>query len=419
MTESENTSRLQSDSLAKPIAYQRYGRHIVVFLILTLALIIIMNLTVDPYGMHPRTVINALVPYQNGRGTRIGRGESLYHQDYKIVIAGTSRTHDAYDPGHPVFAGKPAFNAGLSKTTIKEVAAVLKYTIEQNPDLETIVLGIDYSLFADRQRFADDYKQSRLDPKRSAGKHAIESVIAPHVTRRSLSALEDMQKGDVCRYTLDGRQAPPIKDDMPPPQGAFRSTLIHYVSSPGLYGSFHYVPDGLGELYDVLAHAASRGITVRCAINCVHADLMECIYQCGVWSDWEEWKRDIVRVIETVNSELNLQGEGKIRLYDFSGFTSFSTESASIMSQQGDTLRWFRDPSHATVDLGNLVLSTLFDDQAQTPNDSFGTHLTSLNIDDHLMQIRTEREQWISQYPDEVEWARGIIQKSLARMNHK
>ncbi len=409
--------QLPFDSTGTASSYRVYGRLSVGFLILSVICIILTNLMVDPYDFHPWSSINTLERYHNGRGTRIGRGESLYHGNYQVIFAGTSRTHDAYAPDHPVFSNKPVYNAGLSKTTMKEVASVIEYAIHHNPEIDTILIGLDFSLFANRQLYADDYYQSRLCPDRPVLTHWFESILSPHVTRRSISALGDAIKGEPCRFLDDGRQAPPQTEDLPSPHSAFGSTLEHYVTSPGLYGSFKYMPEGLSDLRRILDLASSRGIQVRCVINCIHADLMECLYQNGLWAVWEDWKRDMVATIESVNTSYQHDDKSAIRLFDFSGFTSLNTESVLSQTRRGDMLEWFRDPSHCTAGLGNRILSIIYSDSIVASSDSFGVHLTSSNIEAHLQLIQEERAQWILDNPDEVAWVRGIVDAAIAELH--
>jgi len=376
-----------------------------------------MNLTVDPYNCHSWSSLDLLAPYQSGRGTRIGRGESLYSGSYQVLFAGTSRVQNAFDPAHPLLHDKSAFNASLPKATMMEVASIVEYAIQENPDLESIVLGLDYFMFADCEPFADDFYQSRLYPDRLMWKHSIASVLSSHTTHKSLVSIGDAIKRRPSQVQFDGKRIPPVNEDRPSPKSVFEKTLKHYVTSPDFYGGFQYNDAGLHDFRQVLRTASDNDIRVYCVINCSHATLLESLYQVELWQGWETWKLDLLSIVESVNSEVSQNTSHSILLYDFTGFTMHNTEPVSSRATRGDALDWFRDPSHGTFDFGSRVLSVLFDDTANVPPDSFGVHLTSSNVGAHLRLIRDERMQWILDNPDEVAWVREIVRAAIAELH--
>ncbi len=413
--EPDNLTLPSNDSTASVASYRRYGRLVFWFLCISQIITVVMNLTVDPYNCHSWSSLDSLTQYQSGRGTRIGRGESLHQGNYQVLFTGTSRVQNSLDPAHPLLYGKNVFNASLPKATMMEIASIVKYAIQENPDLESIVLGLDYFMFADCEPFIDDYYHSRLYPDRSLWKHSIASVLSSHVTRKSLVALGDAIQGKPSQVQLNGKRLPPVNEERTSPKSVFAKTLKRYITDSDFYGGFQYNDAGLNDLQQVLRIASATGIQVYCVINCSHATLMESLYQANLWSGWEAWKLDLLSIVESVNKDVSLTTSHSILLCDFTGFTAISTEPVSRRATQGDVLEWFRDPSHGNFDLGALVLSTLFGDAASQRSDSFGVCLTSQNWASHMQLIRMERAQWIAQYPDELAWVHSIV--SNANLN--
>ncbi len=135
----------------------------------------------------------------------------------------------------------------------------------------------------------------------------------------------------------------------------------------------------------MLRRAAEKDVTVSLYIAPIHARLLEALDATGLWPAYEQWKRDITKVVDKVQSEQSVQ---TIALWDFSGYNRYSMEA--LPEQPDQAMKWYIDSSHFSDALGKRML-----DQMYTREDTgFGIQLTPSAVESHLVDIRYQQQAY-------------------------
>jgi hypothetical protein len=115
------------------------------------------------------------------------------------------------------------------------------------------------------------------------------------------------------------------------------------------------------------------------------------------WEEKENWKKALVGVIEARKQE-----GCDIRLFDFSGFNSITTEDIPQVTGK-DTMKYFWEQSHYRSEVGYKILEQLFATAPQPESSDFGIELSAGTIEQHLHNLRKKRSQYIKNHPRETE----------------
>jgi hypothetical protein len=142
------------------------------------------------------------------------------------------------------------------------------------------------------------------------------------------------------------------------------------------------------------------GIKLIVFIPPVHALQLETIRVAGHALEFEQWKRDLVRILAEEGAS------SSVPLWDFTGFIGFVTERVPAEGDHTARMKWYLEVSHFTPALGDLVTRRLLggdESEAGTQSD-FGVRLLPTNIDDHLAKQRSARELYAKANPEEIAW---------------
>jgi hypothetical protein len=142
------------------------------------------------------------------------------------------------------------------------------------------------------------------------------------------------------------------------------------------------------NLMMILRRATEHGIPVILYIHPYHADYLQMLYDVGLWSSFEAWKRVIVDAVKQTTHDT----PGDIRIFDFSGFDDFTTEVIPLPGNRQSEMRWYWEPGHYKSALGEQILATIFRE-----NPRFGRLLTPSNIESVLTDIREQRARFAGQ----------------------
>ncbi|NOZ53110.1 MAG: hypothetical protein GXP08_08210 [Gammaproteobacteria bacterium] len=136
-------------------------------------------------------------------------------------------------------------------------------------------------------------------------------------------------------------------------------------------------------------------------INPYHAHYLESIRQAGLWSLFERWKRVVVQLASH---------QENISLWDFSGFDDYSTEIEPAVGDLTNTMDWFWEPAHYRAELGDLMIASMLKDSCGAAiGEQFGVLISAENIDQHLLQLRTNSQRYVADNPLVVKHINELI----------
>lgn len=389
---------------------RRYLKHFFLASLIMGALIPALNWLIDPYAVFSGLRIagfNADKP-AIAPNERIYKTLGLAEEKPEIIFLGTSRTDIGLDPKHPAFSGNKVLNLGISSQPYRESRLLLEKVMASG-NLRTVVIGTDFfaanTYLKPPANFTDDdysaYRKLQLLTAVSTIKDSIKTALG-----------RDIGAGN--RWEADGRR---IYNDMAKTLGGNREFFSRNVKS---YTQATYLPEPqcdfsfggtnkepLENIRLIIAAAYRDGLDLRLFISPSHAWQWETIAAAGLWQQWEEWKRRLVRINET---EAANAGKPPFPIWDLTGYSSITTEAIPPLNDVSIFMKNYYDASHYTPEVGNLVLDKIFDfhePSRQVPKD-FGVRIASDNIESHFARIRHEREIYLASHPADIKEIESI-----------
>ncbi len=371
-------------------AYYRFNLTFVVITFPGLLATGLLNIAIDPYGVIDSPVlagVNQLKPEQFNH-VRLFKATDTIRVKPKTVILGSSRSDIGIDPQHPAFANEPAYNLALVGPNMYEVSRYFEHALANQPNLKTVVLGIDFFMFNKNWKNSPDFKESRLEKTSFKAQDLLNisfSTSALQASKQTIrSSLESeayyLYRPDGLRYVYGDEPDEPL-------ERKFEKMLGGFLAGEKSYQRHQFSQMHLDSFREIVEICQEKNIELKVFISPPHATQLEAIRVSGAWSEFEDWKRTIVAVTP---------------VWDFSGYNSMTTEPIN------EEMRNYWDSSHYRKEVGDLILNRLFDKEEAIVPEDFGTLVTPDNIESHLKDVRAEREAWAQQNPDAVQFVETI-----------
>lgn len=365
--------------------YQRYN-----LLLLTVALLGVsgfglVNAAIDPYGVMKAPKVkrlNHLKP-RKFANVRLFKAIDVIEQQPKTILLGSSRTDWGLDPEHPAFANaQPTYNLGLVGPNMYEVKRYFEHALANQPDLKQVVLGLDFFMFNQYKTNSVDFDESRLEQRFIRPQDLLKTLLSTDALNASLETVESSFQSDASYlYNSDGMRFVYGGEVKEPMRVRFETSISEYLNTEGYYKRFQLSQAFLADLQALVEMCEARNIDLKVFISPAHAMQWEALRKAGLWSEFEAWKREVVKITP---------------VWDFSGYNRITTEPVS------DRMTHFWDSSHYRKEVGDLVLNRLFAYEGERVPDDFGVLLTGETIESHLAQIVTDRETWVAEHSEEI-----------------
>jgi hypothetical protein len=162
---------------------------------------------------------------------------------------------------------------------------------------------------------------------------------------------------------------------------------------------------------DLIRFARQAGIDLRLFIDPVHARLLLAMRYAGLWSLYEEWKRQLVQILAEESRESR---NPLFPLWDFSGFNAVTTETVPPAGDLETSVKWFWEPAHYKKETGDLILDRVLDYQSSAnvvPND-FGILLTPENIESSLTADSEKGEDYLRRETADAILVRNVVNEA-------
>ncbi len=389
---------------------QPYARFLRVWFaaLLVLALCVAaLNFAIDPYDVFgsPRVAgVNALKPR--------ARDHSMLTKAYQIerfrpatVLLGSSRVHIGVDASGPEWpaAMQPVFNyaiPGSYNTTL------MLATLQQAAATGRLAHAV---IFLDFQNFFvpeappgppnEDDRRLLLDPSGNAnalrGYQRLDDGFLALMTMGALSDSVATILSQHAALTLDIQPdgASTDADFVSTARGDGTSSLFAQkrvfeanrtpVLARGLAAWTGPLPN-LGRVVDVIAFCRRRGIALTLAIAPTHAEALEFYWRAGLWPRIEQFKTELAELVARDGAE-------GVKLWDFSDYSSFTTEPVPPVSDRKTQTTWFWEPSHFKKPRGHIMIRRITGQAAP----EFGALLTPETVAERNRQIRAQRQAYI------------------------
>jgi len=374
-----------------------------VTLLLLGGMVICFNWIVDPFDVY-RVVrkegFNACkVSYEHS--ARLAKVIQVEKYPRPGLVLGSSRAQLGIDMSHPLWDGRGGWNMAVNGANMYEIRRLLEHAAAVS-NLEKAVIGVDFYMFNiySFKGFGDEsYFFTDQNGHRNPWHRLRQNVLTLCTGSAFFAGIKTLRKQGPMdnNFSQDGRMLTD-RERMKVIQGGgfnkkFMKVEREFASggwTPCANRAFSYGdPSGLNmldEFRKTIDLAVREKIKLYVVISPIHARLLETLHGVGLGAEFEQWKRDMTRIVDKANAK---SGEAPVEFWDFSGCSVYSTEAVPTDSKRNGVMRWYVDPSHYSVELGNIMLDRLLGKAGESV---FGKRLTASSIEAALEEQRSARE---------------------------
>jgi hypothetical protein len=407
----------------------RSKTYLILFLSLTLAGFTgaaAFNYVVDPYRFFNSADRPGINEYRHKFffGQFVSKPYALREQAPEAVILGVSRAGSSIATDHPGWGGTHVYNYAMAGST-----AYLNWRNYQHAkasgDLKKVLLMLDFYMFnihleqrataghgrayEERLEVTPEFKKNRGYPVRLF-KDTLTSLISFEMLYESwntILAQSLIARGDLHKATLTPTGFW-INDPRPKrsQRRVFRQIEQQYMTItwfPRPHQKFALrEADGSSNLLylqRILADAHREGIDIRLGFMPFHARLAESMRAVNLWDDFEQWKKDVLNLVEKEAVEAD---QAPFPVWDFSGYNSITTEPVPSKENKTDRMRWHLDASHVSRATGDLIQTVVLGTDGERVGD-FGQKVDSGTIDAYLVRSRRNRERYVELFPKDLQ----------------
>lgn len=344
-----------------------------------------INAIVDPYHLAGTQVlanVTGLKP-DSSKDARKFKAIKVMRIKPKAIFLGTSRADIGLSPDHPALT-QPAYNLAIPSGDMYEAMRYFQHALANQPELEQVVIGIDMVAFGVKEDAVGEELSPEIEKILSKTNYlpelptflfstdAFKSSLSTLAANFSHSRPQDyyLSNGKLVRHNPTDRSILNVFE-LHLKQAYFSHWYFDYQTSQKQLGYFKTIVDSCKQ----------KGIDLKVFISPAHVTQWEAIRAAGLWSAFEDWKREVVKVTP---------------VWDFSGYNSITSEAIS------DQMQNYLESSHYREHIGDLVLNRMLNYEVDNVPGDFGTLVTENNIEPQLAKIRAERERWAKQNPDMV-----------------
>ena len=372
---------------------------------LVLACVSALNYRIDPYLLHQwdSPLLQRLRP-TNEKLSAWGKTYAVARYRPSIIYIGNSRTEMGLPTrAQETFADKSVFNSAVSGASLGDAIQLAEHATKVS-HIETMVWGVD------APTFSLDLGSARVEDGLTGAGRAffaqrallnLKRGLTVDMTHDSLRILNG-SFGDVCRSSLalyGQRDETCVISRMQGWGGAAQAIPLRLQEFGDGEGP---TPPSTPALDASLGKLCQGSMRLRMYINPTHALTMDVLHWRGKWDAMQAWQRDLVRVVER-----HRNAGCDVRLYDFSGFNSVTTDPIPLASGKPE-MRYYWEVSHYRDNVGRFILARLFGGDVAVPDD-FGIELTSATLDAHQAAMRAARDRYHVEHALETAYVKKIL----------
>jgi len=329
--------------------------------------------------------------------------QALMAKDYLLrrdhpatLILGNSRAEIGLNPESTMWPKtyKPVFNAAMAGQALEAERGMLQHALREG-HLKLVVVELDFADFIRSANHKSEYKATEW-PDRTRFFQRMKDIGTATLTidaiRDNFSTLfnTDRQTSD----TMTAQGFNPLRSYIPiEEREGYQSVFAQREhSNRELYEAWSIRDMGdasknheFAQLRKIIGLCSAKGIPVVLFIPPYHAQYLELIRREGFWPGFEKWKIALS----------HLASKDRVRLLDFTGYSSFTTEPVPPANDRRTVMRWYWEAGHFKNALGDRVISRIFED-------GWGTDLTPETASANNRRVETEREAFLRKSRNEA-----------------
>lgn len=374
---------------------------------------ITLSLVVNPWRINRTPLsLDCLDEARDIRRTvRVGKAALANAGNWQAVLFGSSRVEQAFNPEHPAFGDLKTVNLAMAAASLLENIPVGHYTLDRNPDVELVLLGIDAG---DLHSDFDSRKFTRFNESPFADDgFSIERTMNQTVGGRSF--LDSI--GTIRRYFSGERpDRNPLGQWVDPNHPHNLRKYVEYAFSRGFespwkgwnleHGDLRQ--DKADLLRDFMIRVRREGIEMHAFVPTQHA--LKTIHPEQDRPQSMCWELDLKALAVICEQANAIEAPGPpVKLWSFLDFNSLTTRAIPEASEGKLQLDGWYDLGHSQEVVGGAILETMLADGTE----AMGIEISSKDFDG-------VREQWIERHSrfcaeqrEDVIWWRALTKQAL------
>ena len=140
--------------------------------------------------------------------------------------------------------------------------------------------------------------------------------------------------------------------------------------------------------------ARAHGAKVVVFIVPSYVDKLEILRQAGLTARMQKWEAEVAATVEQAAS-----GGEAVPLWDFSGYSRYTTEPLPAAGDTHTAMQWTWEPSHFRPALGDLMLQRML--TGGGPED-LGVLITNATLPAQQAAFNRQQEKWVASHPADV-----------------
>ncbi len=376
--------------------YKRFNYIFLTLVWLSLFCVGLFNILIDPYGLFnipQMSGINQVKPTRKNHN-RLAKAVDVTRIKPKTILLGSS-TALRLSPKHPVFANsQPAYNLALPGAGMQEELLYFQHALSNEPGLKQVIIGLDFFSFGIGIKKAPDFVEDRLQKDRINIQDALNSIFSLNAVNSSWATLTANRSS---KSSVFDSTDPENGKDLPQTQRKskvldnFEGVIYSYFQKEDRYKNYQISRERLNDFKTIIDTCRRRNIEVKVFFSPTHAVQLEALQVAGIWPIYEQWQREVVKIIPT---------------WDFSGYSRINTEPVS------NEMKNFVDGAHYQYEIADLILNRVFQYKVETVPSDFGVLLTPETIEPHLAVIRADQIVWQANNPNMSKFVKDLYTKA-------
>ena len=398
----------------------RYLRVWTLATLVLLAAIATINLVVDPYDLFRAVDVDGFnrIKSQASQRTVLFKRTNVERVRPKALILGNSRAEVGFDPDSPGWpdAAKPVFNLALPGTGPFSMLAEFQ-RLEAFGDAKLLLVGVDFLDFRTNPLKRSDFTPPQIstDSNWKVVRDYGSALLTIDALIDALATIRAQRDANSPQLTPAGFN--PMRDyvGIAAREGYYlmfrqrnQENAKNYARGPkSVYQANGHAAPEFGAISQLLSTAHRRNVAVRLVIYPYHAQTLVLFHQAGLWAAFEDWKRELVNVVERAPPHTDVE------LWDFSSFAPYADERVPAPGDTASKLRWYWEAGHFKSALGDLALTRIF--ERRPDNSQWGRRLSPQNIDAQLKELRAARDDYERAHPAEVAQLAALVSDAAGR----
>lgn len=308
---------------------------------------------------------------------------------------GTSAAEHMFDMSNPLWGVSPdrRYNLGLAGSNMYEQLKYFEHAVGiQKPEI--VIFALDFESFRIRKQPKPDFDAMRLSGINSGFLETFYSIkdisnalLSFQFFKKSLKTLSS-QGSSINQYERSGQRNPMFHLDQYNDIGF--EALAEKSMTSLMSKRFEFEAAECNDcttltyLRRVLAICRQNRIGLKLVINPYHDWFFSTLLLSGNWIYYDRWLRAIV---EEVSREAEQAGDQPFDLFSFNPLTLENGVRLSNARMQDAKVPYFWDLVHASTEIGNPMLATLFDSHLPEQDALRHLNLNRATISLHLQRL--------------------------------